>query len=178
MKLLPLLILTLSLALPAHSLAGAYMTRDDALKLAFPNAEQVETKTLFLTEDEVRTIEKASGTKVDSPIQTFYVGKKENQVTGYAAIESATVRTLPETLMVVLAPDATVRFVEVLAFFEPPEYQAPRRWLDQFRGAVLSPQLRIGGQIQGLSGATLSAQAVARQVRKSAALCRLLAEKE
>lgn len=80
--------------------------------------------------------------------------------------------------MVVLDPDGKVRFIEILAFFEPEEYKPAKRWLDQFGGKTLSPQLRIGGDIQGITGATLSAQAIARQVRKSSAMLKLFKQKE
>ena len=119
-------------------------------------------------------VKRRSGVILDSAIYKFYVGKKNGEITGYAAIEAATVRTLPETVMVVLNADGTVRLAEILAFFEPSEYMPSKRWLNQFLGANLSPSLRIGGDIQGISGATLSAQAIARQVRKTAALGAIL----
>ncbi len=150
------------------------MSKADALKLAFPDAELVETINLFLTKAQLEQVKQRPGATPDSPLYTFYVGKKGQDITGYAAIEAATVRTLPETVMVVLNPDGSVRFTEILAFFEPPEYMPPKRWLDQFRKIQLSPALRVGGEINALSGATISAQAITRQVRKTAALCEIL----
>lgn len=174
MKYLLLLLLTMFFILPGLSWGGALMSKDDALKLAFPDADRIETINLFLTDAQVVQVKQRSGVTLDSPIYTFYVGKKGQQTTGYAAIEAATVRTLPETVMVVLNPDGTVRFTEILAFFEPPEYMPPKRWLDQFKKIQLSPTLRVGREIHGISGATLSAQAITRQVRKTAALGEIL----
>jgi Na+-translocating ferredoxin:NAD+ oxidoreductase RnfG subunit len=151
-----------------------YLPKDEALQRAFPGADEIAAVNLYLTEEERKEVTRASGATVESGIYTFYAGKKDDKALGYAAIEAATVRTLPETVMVVMNPDGTVRFVEILAFFEPEEYKPAKRWLDQFRGKTLSRELRIGGEIQGISGATLSAQALARQVRKSAAMARLL----
>lgn len=176
MKYLFLLLLTLFLALPGLSRGGALMSKDDALKLAFPDADRIETINLFLTEAQLAQVKQRSGVVPESPIHTFYVGKKGQEINGYAAIEAATVRTLPETVMVVLDPDGIVRFTEILAFFEPPEYMPSKRWLKQFRQIQLSPDLRVGGEIHGISGATLSAQAITRQVRKTAALCEILLE--
>jgi hypothetical protein len=174
MRYLLTIVLTLFLGLPALSWGGALMSKADALKLAFPDAERVETINLFLTKAQLEQVKQRSGVTPDSPLYTFYVGKKGQDITGYAAIEAATVRTLPETVMVVLNPDGSVRFTEILAFFEPPEYMPPKRWLDQFRKIQLSPALRVGGEIHAISGATLSAQAITRQVRKTAALCEIL----
>ena len=174
MKYLYSLLLTLSLILPGLAWGGALMSKEDALKLAFPEADRVETVNLFLTEDQLAQVKQRTGVILDSPIATFYVGKKGQAITGYAAIEAATVRTLPETVMVVLDSDGSVRFAEILAFFEPPEYMPPKRWLEQFRKARLSPTLRVGGDIHAITGATLSAQAITRQVRKTTALCEIL----
>ncbi|MGE4579928.1 MAG: FMN-binding protein [Desulfuromonadales bacterium] len=172
------LCLVLLLLFPDLSLAKAFMSKSEALKRAFPDADRVETVNLFLSTAEMEQVKKLSGLLPDSPIFTFYVGKKAEQTTGYAAIEAGVVRTLPETVMVVLNADGTVRFTEILAFFEPPEYLPAKRWLDQFRGIQLSPDLRVGGDIQAISGATLSAEAITRQVRKIAAVGSiLLAEK-
>ncbi len=160
----------------AVALAGVYQSKEQALQSAFPNGETVESINLFLTPEQVAGVEKASGARLDSALYTFYAGSHAGKITGYAAIEAATVRTLPQTVLVVLEPDGRVRFTEILAFFEPEEYRPPRRWLDQFSGRELSAELRVGGEIQGITGATLSAHAVSRQVRKSAALCRMLLE--
>ncbi len=156
----------------------AYLSKDQALELAFPDAEKIETANIYLTKEEMKEVTRASGAKVDSALYTFYVGKKEQKVLGYAAIEAATVRTLPETVMVVMNPDATVEFVEILAFFEPEEYKPAKRWLDQFRQESLDGDLRVGGRIQGLTGATLSAQAITRQVRKSSAMLRIFLQQQ
>jgi len=173
MKHLLLLVLLLSLAtLPG--LAAADSPRDAALARAFPRAERIETRTLFLDQDQRAEAGRQSGVPIGSSLYTFYVGYRDGRVLGYAAIEAATVRTQPETVMVVLNPDRSVRFVEILAFFEPPEYRPPQRWLDQFRDRRLDPKLRVGGEIQGITGATLSAQALTRQVRKTVALAAYL----
>jgi Na+-translocating ferredoxin:NAD+ oxidoreductase RnfG subunit len=154
-----------------------YLPKGDALQLAFAGADEIETVNLYLTEEEMKEVSRASGASVDSALYTFYVGKKEGQTLGYAAIEAATVRTLPETVMVAMNPDGSVGFVEILAFFEPEEYKPSKRWLDQFQGERLNANLRVGGDIQGLTGATLSAQAITRQVRKSSAMLRLFLER-
>lgn len=171
-----LLLLLAALASVAHG--GVYLSKEEALDRAFPGAGRVETVNLYLSAEEVERIARETGARPDSAIATFYIGRNGDAVTGYAAIEADTVRTVSETVLVALDPAGTVRFVEILAFFEPEEYKPNGRWLNQFAGKTLSPRLRIGDRIQGITGATLSAQAITRQVRKSAALCRLLLERQ
>lgn len=154
-----------------------YSSKEDALQRAFPGAEDIETVNLYLSDEDRQQVRKATGASVESGIYSFYVGKKDGKARGYAAIEAGTVRTLPETVLVVMNPDGSVRYAEILAFFEPQEYKPSQRWLDQFEGERLDRDLRVGGDIQGISGATLSAQAMTRQVRKTSAMLQLLLEK-
>ncbi len=102
---------------------------------------------------------------------------REGGVVGYAYFETHNVRTVPETLLVVLDPAARVASVLMLAFYEPPEYEPSRRWLDQFQGRELSPDLRIRRGVHGIAGASLSADAVTRGVRRVLALHRVLFDK-
>jgi len=55
--------------------------------------------------------------KLDSGLFTFYVGKDQGKILGYAAIETSTVRTKPETLMIVLTPDGELRQPSILLTF-------------------------------------------------------------
>jgi hypothetical protein len=84
------------------------------------------------------------------------------------------VRTHQEALLVVLAPDGRVRSLRVLAFYEPEEYLAPQRWLDRLLGRALDDRLRLGGDVHGIAGATLSSRAVTDAVRRSLALFEVL----
>jgi Na+-translocating ferredoxin:NAD+ oxidoreductase RnfG subunit len=85
------------------------------------------------------------------------------------------VRTHQEALLVVLTPGGRVRSLRVLAFYEPEEYLAPQRWLGQMEGRALDDRLRLGGDLHGIAGATLSSRAVTDAVRRSLALFEVLA---
>jgi len=172
-----LLVMSCTLLPVAPASAGTRMNKTEALQLAFVEGAQVETLSLFLTDRELDRVEALCGQRPDSALYSFYAGRVHGAVSGYAAIEAVTVRTHPATVLVVLEPQGRVRFIEVLAFFEPEEYLPSRRWLDQFNQQPLSTQLRVGGAIQGISGATLSAQALTRQARKVAALLQVYLER-
>ncbi len=156
-------------ALPAASLGKIYFSKQEAMELAFGKDAQVEMMPLFLTDTERQKIERLAKTKLESSLYTYYVGKRSGRIVGYAAIETHTVRTKPETLLIVLNPDGTLKRIEILAFHEPPEYQPPLRWFDQLFGVPLQ-QLRLGGGVQGITGATLSARAALDSVRKVLAI--------
>ncbi len=154
--------------------ALVFHSREEALQLAFPAADRIETQTFFLTDQQRDLVQARSGAPVDSKLATFHVGYADDSVLGYARIETHIVRTAAETLLVVVSPDGTLQKLLVLAFYEPAEYLPAERWLEQFRQRRLSPALRLQQDIHGIVGSTLTAQAVTQSVRKVLALFQVL----
>lgn len=155
------------------SFATVFYSKNEALELAFGKDTQVEQLSLFPDEQQVAKIEELAKVKLDSGLFTFYVGKDQGKVLGYAAIETGTVRTKPETLMVVLAPDGELRNVTTLAFHEPPEYQPPERWFEQLYKRSLA-EMDFNKGVDGISGATLSTRAAINSIRKVMAIYQVL----
>jgi hypothetical protein len=159
---------------PASGESKVFYSKEEALKIAFPQADTIETRTFIMTADEHRHAEEKTRARIDSKLFTFYVGKKNKATLGYAAIDSHVVRTLPETFMVVLSPEGVVQTTVILAFHEPLEYLPSDRWLDQFREKTLSPELWVGREIAGIAGSTLTSHALMGGVRKVLALFNIL----
>ena len=170
-----ILILTLSTAIlyGSQSEGKVYLTKDDALKKAFPDAE-IERKTLFLTDGEVKRTESLSGAKVESKILTYYIAVENGGVIGYAFFESHIVRTKPEVYMVIINPDGSLNHIKILAFYEPEEYLPPKRWFEQFNGKVLDDNLWTKRGISAVTGATLSANGITQEVRKALAVFQIM----
>ncbi|MGH8584579.1 MAG: FMN-binding protein [Gammaproteobacteria bacterium] len=157
--------------------ATVYYSKQEALALAFGKGAEVETLALFLTPEQVRAAEKLARAKLDSKLYTFFVGKRGGVLIGYATIETHTVRTQPETLLVVLTPEGKLARVHVLAFHEPPEYQAADRWLARLAELPID-ELEANKGIDGITGATLTTGAALAGVRKVLAVYRVGIAKE
>ncbi|WP_031437337.1 FMN-binding protein [Methylobacter tundripaludum] len=166
-----LFLLLLTAATP--SFATIFYSKNEALELAFGKSAQVEQLSLFPDEQQIAKIEELAKVKLDSGLFTFYVGKDQGKVLGYAAIETVTVRTKPETLMIVLTADGELRNVTTLAFHEPPEYQPPERWFEQLYKRPLA-DMDFNKGVDGISGATLSTRAAVSSVRKVMAIYQVL----
>lgn len=174
-----IVLLFLLFLLWAAPLSGkVYLTKDDALKQAFPSAEAIERQNLFLTDEDLKHIEALSKVKVESRLFTYYKAVSKEGIIGYAVIESHIVRTKPEVYMVVIRPNGEVGYIEILAFYEPDEYIPPRRWLAQFIGKRLNESLWIKRDIQAITGATLSAYGLTREIRRVLAIFELKIMKE
>lgn len=161
------------LSAAAPSFATIFYSKNEALELAFGKNIQAEQLSLFPDEQQVAKIEELAKVKLESGLFTFYVGKNQGTVLGYAAIETATVRTKPETLMIVLTTDGELRNVYTLAFHEPPEYQPPERWFEQLYKRPLA-EMDFNKGIDGISGATLSTRAAVTSVRKVMAVYQVM----
>jgi hypothetical protein len=163
--------------LAAAADATVFHARDEALKLAFPDADRVETKDFFLTAAERAAIEAQAKTPLESDLLTVYVGYRGGRPSGYAIFDTHVVRTLPETFLVVLSPEGSIVATHLLAFYEPAEFAPPQRWLTQFEGRSVSGELRVGHGIAGITGSTLTAEAVTGGLRRALAIYAVLLRK-
>lgn len=153
-------------ACATESLAQVFHSKESALRLAFPGADVIESRDLFLSEAEARRVGELARAKQESRLVTVYVGKKAGELLGYAYFDTHTIRTLPETILVVVEADGELRAVHLLSFHEPPEYQPPPKWLGQFEDQTLDDSLALQREIDGIAGSTLTARAITAAVRR------------
>jgi hypothetical protein len=160
----------LALLSPYRGDAKVFYARDEAMVLAFPDAENVAARDFFLTPEQRSDIESHAKAPLESNLLTVYVGHREQRVIGYAVLDTHVVRTLPETFLIVLTPDGEVAATYVLAFYEPLEYLPAQRWLEQFIGKRANDDLHVGHGIAAISGSTLSSRAIAAGIRRALAI--------
>jgi Na+-translocating ferredoxin:NAD+ oxidoreductase RnfG subunit len=173
MKRIKFMLLLWLLTATSPGFAEIFYSKSEAMELAFGKDAQVEQLSLFPDENEVTKIEQDAKIKLDSGLFTFYVGKDQGKILGYAAIETSTVRTTPETLMIVLTPDGELSKVVTLAFHEPPEYQPPEHWFDQLYKRPLA-DMDFNKGVDGISGATLSTRSALNSIRKVMAIYQVM----
>jgi len=159
---------------PATATAKVLLSQKEALALAFPDGIKVERRTAFLTDSQASEVEMEAGSPLGSKVWTYYVGTSSKGAVGTAYFESHKVRTMNETFMVVVDPEASVRFIEILSFAEPDEYLAPKPWLKQFAGKPLTEELMLRRGLRNITGASITSEAVTRGVRRVLAVHRIL----
>jgi hypothetical protein len=151
------------------------MGQAEALRLAFPDSATVLRSTLYLTETQAGDVQRAARANLDSRVIPYYRGVTGSRTDGWAFFDTHLVRTMPETVMVVIAPDGTVRMVELLAFHEPDEFAPPGRWRGTFAGRKLDDELILRRGVRNVTGASLTSAALVAAVRRSLALHALAA---
>jgi hypothetical protein len=163
-------------ALAAH--ARVFMTQQQALASAFPAGTKVARQVVYLTPEQLGAARKESGVDFTDRMIVRYAGSNAAGVpVGYAYFDTHRVRTMPETVMVVLNADATVEKIEILSFDEPPEYLPKPRWFEQFRRRRLDDDLSLKRAIRPISGASLSGRAIVNASRKVLALHKVIGGK-
>lgn len=130
------------------------------------------TKKIFLTKEQKKAIlEKNNLDDMSSLMLKYQIKCPGETISAY--IDTHRVRTLNETVVIELK-DQKVKHIEITNFMEPQEYQSPSTWLDQFKSK--GPDFKMGKNIDGLTGATLSSHAITNAVQKIAITEKLIRE--
>ncbi|MCI0615426.1 FMN-binding protein [bacterium] len=164
-------------ALVPAILHAKIISREEALKLAFPDAE-VRQSMIFLTKDEQDEASKLAGVPIESGLVARYDALKDQKSIGRAYLDTHIVRTKKESLLIVLSEDGKIRRIEIVAFQEPPEYLPSEKWYEQFEGKSLDPDLRLKKEIHPVTGATLTAQASTDASRRVLAIDQILQKRK
>ena len=114
----------------------------------------------------MKAVEARAHARCEPRLVTAYVASRGDTLLGAAYTDRRVVRTREALLMTSVAPDTSVARVDVLAFFEPPDFRPPARWLDRFKGAATN--------VPPLAGASLTSRAVGESVRLALAWHALL----
>lgn len=156
--------LLLLVATASASVARPLQSLDAALAAAFPGA-RIESRTLPLSAIEQQQVSQRAHARCETRLVTAYVAWRGDTLAGAAYTDRRVVRTREALLFVAVGPDTTIARIEVLAFFEPPDYRPAPRWLARFMGQRQDVRLAPGAAVPALSGATLTARAVTESAR-------------
>ena len=149
-----------------------YLTKKQALEIAFPGADTIKKEKHWLAEDEIKLIGKLCLQKIKEKRFTFYSGIKNGKPMGYMLIDNIIGKSFPITFMTVLNIDGTVRDVEIMVYREPQGWEVRyKTFRSQFYGKDSSSDSR---EIHSISGATLSVNSIKIGVYKALAAYKVL----
>lgn len=109
---------------------------------------------------------------------TLHEGLKDGGPWRYALVLTARARSEPMRLLVRLSPKAEVESVELLAFYEPPQYRARGKFMAQFEGMNSDNPPRHGKNVRNVAGATITSRQSARAVHLAILLLKHFEESE
>lgn len=161
-------IFLLLLVFAAPALAQVYLTKEQALNLVLGSGTKHRYDPKLI--DDRLTEELDSGSLLGEVSRTahFFIGTKDDKVTGYALIDNEVGKHLPITYIVGISPEGKVTRVEMMVFREVRGWEArERNFLKQFDEKASGEDLRVGSAIRHVSGATLSSKAMAKGVGRA-----------
>ncbi len=155
-------------AASAPAAAKVFLTQEQALAFAFGEQARTEREVHFLSDAEVERARRLAGaeTELHGGLVIRYRAFRDDRLLGTAYFDTHRVRTLQETVMIVVTPEGRIGRIEILAFGEPPEYLPRQGWLAQFEGRELDENLALKRGVHAVTGATLTAEAITRAARR------------
>ena len=161
------------LSVTGSAVQQGLIKREEALAAVYPGAT-VEAERVFLTSDQTQRASNLAGEDVLSALVARYIARSGGQIIGRAYVDTHVVRTKRESLLISLDATGQVKRIDVTAFLEPREYQAPKHWLQQYDEENLREDLTLQRAIRPLAGATLTALATNQAVRRVLAIDKIL----
>ncbi|WP_456402643.1 FMN-binding protein [Persephonella sp.] len=160
----------LILSISFYSYGGLIIKPEDALKSIFGDVS-IEKKNFLLKREQAEKIQSLTGFKLKSRIITVYKVKKEGEIIAYGILDTHKVRTKNEAVLYIHDKDCKIKEIEIIAFYEPPEYIPSDKWLSIFEGKESKSEIK---EIPNITGATLSARVIKKYAVKSVAVCKTL----
>lgn len=156
---------------PVLGHAVIYLSREEALRSLMPEAEAVRAETVSLSEAQRERVASLINGRLSETDVTFWVGEQAGRVTGYATVLNVIGKEQPITFMVAVSPEGTIRGVQVMTYRESQGSEIrSKRFLEQFTNKTLAAPLKLGRDIHGISGATLSSRSTAAAVKRALAV--------
>jgi Na+-translocating ferredoxin:NAD+ oxidoreductase RnfG subunit len=155
--------------------ATQYLSIEQAQRRLFPTATAYPAQPLALTADQVKVIEQASGTRVVNRQPLVWRAMAGDQLLGHLFVDQVYGKHEFITYALAVTADGQVAGVEILDYRETHGDQVRQpRWRAQFLGKDAGDAVKIGHDIQNISGATLSCRHLTDGVRRLLATHRAL----
>jgi len=164
-------ILLIAMATAVSTLHGeTYLTEAEAVKIALPNAASVSTEVKQLSPEQRAALRHKSGLPFPEPQYKFFVGraKRDGKAIGYAVIMNEIGKEEFITFIVGVNTKGEVGEVAILEYRETRGWEVrDKRFMHQFHGKKSTDSIQVDRDITNSTGATLSAHAIARGVKKA-----------
>lgn len=151
-------------------IAKSFPSIEEVIHASFPKSTKMEKHSLILTKKQFSQIQQKAKARVDTKVYRYYTLINKGKNIGYAVLGFRKVRTKKATIIYGFDMKGTLKFTEIMAFSEPPEFIPSSIWMGQLQNKSVSEKLTVGKDIPTISGATLSARSVTDGARVARAI--------
>jgi thiamine biosynthesis lipoprotein len=146
---------------------GNYLSKAESVAAAFPEAVEALEWRRLLSRKDIAALEKQLHRRIHDGGYLVFLAEDGEGPCGIGVLTAEVGKTQSFVFLVALDMARRVRGIEVLNYRETHGGEIRRRrFLDQFLGRNMDKKFRLSREIENMPGATLSAQAVVRGVRK------------
>lgn len=141
------------------------------LQSFFPQSQRVSPRSIDLTAAQKQRLESKLGVALGKDHWVVFVARTGERIDGYAIVDDEMGQHQPITFATKLSPRGAVERLEIVVYREPrgDEVRDPR-FRRQFEGKTAQDPIRLGRDIDAVSGATISSGSMAVGVRRAVAL--------
>jgi H+/Na+-translocating ferredoxin:NAD+ oxidoreductase subunit G len=172
------LLSSLGIPLLASAQEGIFLREEEAPKAVFPEGTSFDRKMIRSTEELKEKIRQRMGktkTSVWEDSYVTFIAKKGDAILGYAVIVEEIGKHRPITFVVGVGNDRKIKDAALMVYREAYGGEVrDRRFLQQYEGKELKDPLLPYRDIQNISGATLSVEAIGRGSKKALAVVDLI----
>ncbi len=164
------------------------LTEQEALDRLLPQADEITAQKITVSQEQLDMIKKELGGNLVHETEsksakelnqqrefTFYFAKNKNKIIGVALVLDEPGKWGPIKFIVCLGTRGEIHSTAVMKYTETRGRPvASGSFLRQFSGKTLSDPIRLGQDIQGVSGATISSSAACFTMKKAMVLYKIL----
>ena len=163
-------ILLLGVLLTSGSYAKTKVSVEEVVKTSFKNVNAVEPKQLILTKAQFSKVRSQAKTAIKTRVYRYYDIMGASKKLGVGVLITRKVRSKKATVLYAFDSTGTLRFTEIMAFGEPPEFIPSKIWMGQLQNQKPTAKLTVGKDIPTISGSTLSANSITQGARVARAI--------
>lgn len=143
---------------------------EEVVKTSFKQVSEIEPKSLILTQSQFSQVRTAAKAAIKTKVYRYYNIMSKSKKVGVGVLVTRKVRSKKATVLYAFDTKGTLRFTEIMAFGEPPEYIPSSIWMGQLQNQKPTAKLTVGKDIPTISGATLSASSITAGARVARAV--------
>lgn len=156
-----------SVLVASEAYAVQYLTIEEAQHEMFPEAKEFSRTPIQVTPEQKEAIEERVDIEFEPARLKIWKVLGNDSMVGYFVVDQVIGKHEFITYAVALSADLEVQSVNILEYLENYGAEVTQEgWRRQFRGKTASDELKLGSDIQNISGATFSCRHVTEGVKK------------
>ena len=139
----------------------------DIIQDVFPGSISIEHSMYNISEESVKKIQNTTKQKFFRPELNLWTILSKDSTSYYAILDNVKGKSLPITFLTIFNDSSEVHHTAIIKYREAFGGEvSSKKWLNQFTAYTDSSNYKVGRDISGISGATLSVHSITKGIHK------------